>query len=422
MSKDFLNQNQILRLQEKQATRQRGAVKHKIQDIPFEILPVPLRSPKHSHVDKDGNENRPSSLIRHSGKKDSGLKSHLDMSVVRSPSVFALHALNDSRQKKMYKHSDEIREKHSLYSARTPHRISTPSFARRTGSPAMMPPPRISIKSTPLKEHSLNDNVTGNFVKQPSKGAHPLSKVKRFKKSRMKQKQNEVINPRKISEISINNQHFSDKEEYSDRDDHSYTEDEEHDDSYDEINTKVAITVHKFSERGAGSVNEIDVVSQAVLELLKRLRRKTESVYAKKVIHAFEEEVAVKFLEMTDILDNYMVLDSAVKKSARNIAQMRNELFTIRKARSDTSVKMCHLRQRYNDFNNENQSLKSIQNFFEEIDILHGKIPSNVRHTEKTGIISLLNTITPFMGKSWGVLERLTAFNTFLEKVDKVLT
>ncbi|EMR09354.1 hypothetical protein PNEG_02306 [Pneumocystis murina B123] len=427
MSRELWNKNQAIERHQKQATRQRGAVKHKVRDVPFEIHPIYLGSSKFS--DKNRNENRESLLIKELEKKSSSIR-HLDASLVQSPSISASRALNGS-QKNVYKYEDYGGRRDSVDHRQTHYKIPTPSFARRTGSPATKPPPRISVGLTPLKEHFLNDNVVKPSLKRTLQTTQSVSDMKRLKKTRIKQvKSGKTVKRQKIHESPLveeySDQYHSDGETGSDKEENidkdSDLEDEEHDSSYDETETKFVIAVHKSSERSTASVNEIDVVSHVVSELLKRLRRKTESTYAKKVIHAFEDEVSVKFLEMTDIFDNYLILDGAVKKSTRNISHLRNELFTIRKARNDVALKMHHLRQHHNDINNENQALKSIQNFLEEIEILHNKIPSDVQHTEKTGIVSLLHTVTPFMRKSWGILEHLTAFNTFLEKVDKALT
>ncbi|KAG5437385.1 hypothetical protein PCANB_000816 [Pneumocystis canis] len=400
--------------------RQRGAVKHKVKKVPFEILPVSLYSLKRLGIGIDKNENKISPLIKHSERENDSRKVHVDASVVWSPSVSASRVLNESRQEKIYKYNNEFPETRSLISKQKHHKLSTASFARRTGSPASKPPPRISAGPTPLKEQLLNDNIVNASIKRPLQNKFPSPNIKRSGKSHVGEIQSEkIVKRQKIYESPSKYQrHHSD----SDREEYSDTENDDHDDSYDEAKTKVPITVHKFFGRSTSSINEIDVVSQVVLELLKYLRRKTESTYAKKVIHAFEEEVAVKFLEMTDILDNYLVLDRAVRKSARNIAHLRNSLFTVRKARNDIAVKIRHLRQRYNDTNNENQALKSIRNFIEEIEILNNKIPSNAQHAEKIGIVSLLYSISSFMTESWGILERLTAFNAFLAKVDKALS
>ncbi|KTW26380.1 hypothetical protein T552_02862 [Pneumocystis carinii B80] len=398
-----------------------------VQDVPFEIYPVYLGSSKLS--DKNRSENRGSLFIKELEKK-SGSVRHLDASVAQSPSISASRALNDS-QKNMYKYEGYRGERGSIDHRQGHYKVSTPSFARRTGSPATKLPPRISVGPTPLKEHFLNDNVVNPTSKPAFRTEGSVSDMKRLKKTRVKHvKREKAVKRQKIHESpreeEYRDKYYSDKETDSDREENvdkdSDLEDEGHDDSYDEADTKFVITVHKSSERSTASVNEIDVVSHVISELLKRLRRKTESTYARKVIQAFEEEVSVKFLEMTDIFDNYLILDSAVKKSTRNISYLRNELFTIRKVRNDIALKIHHLRQRHNDINNENQALKSMQNFLEEIEVLHNKIPSGARHTEKTGIVSLLHTVTPFMRKSWGILEHLNAFNTFLEKVDQVLT
>ncbi|KAG5519604.1 hypothetical protein PMAC_001759 [Pneumocystis sp. 'macacae'] len=408
MSQEIWDQNQMSRrLQEKQAIRQRGAVKHKVKSVPFEILPVPLHSPKLSHVDTQRNKNK-SSLIKHSGKKDDHVATHFYTSLALSPS------------KKMNQHNEKMHEVSPLKSKQVYYKSPVSSFARRTGSPASKPPPRISVGLTPLKEQFLNNNVMNTSIKRPIKNIIPHSNAKHLEKSLAENVHDErILKRQKIHGFPVrdyDNQRDSDKDEYSD------TDDNDHDYDYDETKTKVPITVHKFSERGTGSINEVDVVSQVVLGLLKHLRKKTESAYAKKVIHAFEEEVAVKFLEMTDILDNYLILDRAVRKSTRNIARLRNELYTIRKIRNDTAVKMRHLRQSHNDADNESQVLKSIQNFLEDIEILHNKISSNTKYTEKAGTVSLLQTVTPFMTKSWGILEYLSTFNTFLKKIDEALS
>ncbi|KAG4306127.1 hypothetical protein PORY_000115 [Pneumocystis oryctolagi] len=414
--KMFQENQMTRRFQEKQAMRQRGAVKHKVQNVPFEILPISSHLSKLSHVDTERNENRPSSLIKYSGKRDDQPVSRVHSPLALSPSVSALRALNKSFQKKKSQHDNEIHKVSYLESKDTHHKSSVSSYARRTGSPASKPPPRISVGSTPLKEQFLNDNIKSPSVRRSSENIDLYLDAKRLKKASV-DVQNEKIMKRQKTHKSPMRDHWdeknSDKEEYTD------TDDEDHDYGYDE--TKVPITVHKFPERGVGSINEIDVVSQVILVLLKHLRKKTESAYAKKVIHAFEEEVAVKFLEMTDILDNCLVLDRAVRKSAREVAHLRNELFIIRKARSDVAVKIRHLRQRHNDANNESQALKSIQNFLEDIELLHNKITPNRQYTEKTGIVSLLQTSTLSMTETWGVLERLTAFNAFLKKIDEAL-
>jgi hypothetical protein len=131
---------------------------------------------------------------------------------------------------------------------------------------------------------------------------------------------------------------------------------DEEEESADELSTK-----QKTKLPSRGGVNVADVLSQICRETLEKTlttlsngianegngTRRSEFTTKKKAVEAFGTELEGRLFELSEMLDSNFVLGVKLKKTKREMMDMRSRLYQIRKEREGVALQMDAIRRKH---------------------------------------------------------------------------
>ncbi|KAJ8101047.1 hypothetical protein POJ06DRAFT_87326 [Lipomyces tetrasporus] len=200
----------------------------------------------------------------------------------------------------------------------------------------------------------------------------------------------------------------------------------------------VRIVTHKLPPRdggrGAPTLSDVDVVSQVISEQVSLSASTQSSMFRRKILAAYAEELEIRFSEMCDAVNTHGVLARAARKARRNVDELRDKLLAIRKKRRDVADEVVSIRAAHLKGNLEAKAENSVKEVLDAVAGVKSRaanmpavkaeesVIGDDASDSRIGVIAELQKTVPLVCGHGGILERLRAFNNMLEQKEKELS
>ncbi|KAK9367872.1 hypothetical protein V1509DRAFT_594632 [Lipomyces kononenkoae] len=181
--------------------------------------------------------------------------------------------------------------------------------------------------------------------------------------------------------------------------------------------------------RGAPTLSDIDVVSQVISEQVLSSVNSQSKTFRRKVLEAYAEELELRFSEMCDVVNVHGVLSRAARKARRDVAELRNQLLSLRKDRRDIADEVVSIRATHLRAKTEAKAELSVKEVLDAVASMKSRVADmGVKHDDgdessekRTGIIAELQRLVPLVCGPGGILGQLRYFNDILEQKERKL-
>ncbi|KAJ9486020.1 hypothetical protein VN97_g7319 [Penicillium thymicola] len=206
--------------------------------------------------------------------------------------------------------------------------------------------------------------------------------------------------------------------------------------SGDEEESADELTTHQRAKMpNRGGVNPADVLSQICRETLEKTldtlkdgisneanaTRRAEWSRKRKAVEIFGSELESRLMDLSGILDSNFVLGVQLKKSKREMMDLRNHLYRVRRERENIALQMDAVRSRHIEEEKAKLSRSTISNSLHSLELAldRNKQRSASTADSSTDIEYMLRTVADVSsrapGAQGGLLNQIRAFNAQLE-------
>ncbi|PWY78542.1 hypothetical protein BO94DRAFT_522318 [Aspergillus sclerotioniger CBS 115572] len=203
-----------------------------------------------------------------------------------------------------------------------------------------------------------------------------------------------------------------------------------------------AATKQKAKLVSRGGVNAADVLSQICRETLEKTlttlkngianegnaARRAEWTRKKKAVEAYGTELEGRLFELSEMLDSNFALGRQVKKSKREMMDLRSRLYQVRKEREAVALQMDAVRRKHTEEENAKIARSTINNSLHSLDLAlersrNRPIDESTSKTPDSSTVGLefllrnvaenVSSVAP--GAQGGLLHQIRSFNAQLE-------
>lgn len=206
--------------------------------------------------------------------------------------------------------------------------------------------------------------------------------------------------------------------------------------SGDEEESADELTTHQKAKMpNRGGVNPADVLSQICRETLEKTlntlkdgisneanaTRRAEWSRKRKAVEVFGSELEGRLMDLSGILDSNFVLGVQLKKTKREMMDLRNHLYRVRRERENIALQMDAVRSRHIEEEKAKLSRSTISNSLHSLELAldRNKQRSASTADSSTDIEYMLRTVADVSsrapGAQGGLLNQIRAFNAQLE-------
>ncbi|KAJ5789572.1 uncharacterized protein N7518_006583 [Penicillium psychrosexuale] len=208
------------------------------------------------------------------------------------------------------------------------------------------------------------------------------------------------------------------------------------DGSGDEEESADELTTHQKAKMpNRGGVNPADVLSQICRETLEKTlntlkdgianeqntTRRAEWSRKRKAVEVFGSELESRLMDLSGILDSNFVLGVQLKKTKREMMDLRSHLYRVRRERENIALQMDAVRSRHIEQEKANSSRSTISNSLHSLELAldRNKQRSASTADSSTDLEYMLRTVADVSsrarGAQGGLLNQIRAFNAQLE-------
>ncbi|OQE47471.1 hypothetical protein PENCOP_c001G08710 [Penicillium coprophilum] len=207
------------------------------------------------------------------------------------------------------------------------------------------------------------------------------------------------------------------------------------DGSEDEESADELTTHQKAKIPNRGGVNPADVLSQICRETLEKTlntlkdgisneanaTRRAEWSRKRKAVEVFGSELESRLMDLSGILDSNFVLGVQLKKTKREMMDLRNHLYRVRRERENIALQMDSVRSRHIEEEKAKSSRSTISNSLHSLELAldRNKQRSVSVADSSTDLEYMLRTVADVSsrapGAQGGLLNQIRAFNAQLE-------
>ncbi|GKZ17566.1 hypothetical protein AbraIFM66951_004338 [Aspergillus brasiliensis] len=198
-----------------------------------------------------------------------------------------------------------------------------------------------------------------------------------------------------------------------------------------------------------GGVNAADVLSQICRETLEKTlatlkngianegnaARRAEWTRKKKAVEAYGTELEGRLFELSEMLDSNFVLGRQIKKSKREMMDLRSRLYRVRKEREDVALQMDAVRRKHSEEENAKMARSTINNSLHSLDLalersrnrpVDESTSQNPEPSSTAGLEFLVRNVAENVssiapGAQGGLLHQIKSFNAQLEATARKL-
>ncbi|KAJ5954564.1 hypothetical protein N7501_008843 [Penicillium viridicatum] len=206
--------------------------------------------------------------------------------------------------------------------------------------------------------------------------------------------------------------------------------------SGDEEESADELTTHQKAKMpNRGGVNPADVLSQICRETLEKTlntlkdgisneanaTRRAEWSRKRKAVEGFGSELESRLMDLSGVLDSNFVLGVQLKKTKREMMDLRNHLYRIRRERENVALQMDAVRSRHIEEEKAKLSRSTISNSLHSLELAldRNKQRSASTADSSADIEYMLRTVADVSsrapGAQGGLLNQIRAFNAQLE-------
>ncbi|KGO76517.1 hypothetical protein PITC_087960 [Penicillium italicum] len=206
--------------------------------------------------------------------------------------------------------------------------------------------------------------------------------------------------------------------------------------SGDEEESADELTTHQRAKMpNRGGVNPADVLSQICRETLEKTlntlkdgianeanaTRRAEWSRKRKAVEVFGQELESRLMDLSGILDSNFVLGVQLKKTKREMMDLRNHLYRVRRERENIALQMDAVRSRHIEGEKAKLSRSTISNSLHSLELAldRNKQRSDSAADSSTDLEFMLRTVADVSsrapGAQGGLLNQIRAFNAQLE-------
>ncbi|PWY79905.1 hypothetical protein BO83DRAFT_332135 [Aspergillus eucalypticola CBS 122712] len=192
-----------------------------------------------------------------------------------------------------------------------------------------------------------------------------------------------------------------------------------------------------------GGVNAADVLSQICRETLEKTlatlkngianegnaARRAEWTRKKKAVEAYGTELEGRLFELSEMLDSNFVLGRQIKKSKREMMDLRSRLYRVRKEREEVALQMDAVRRKHSEEENAKMARSTINNSLHSLDLalersrnrpVDESTSPNPEPPSTAGLEFLVRNVAENVssiapGAQGGLLHQIKSFNAQLE-------
>ncbi|OJZ83408.1 hypothetical protein ASPFODRAFT_50104 [Aspergillus luchuensis CBS 106.47] len=192
-----------------------------------------------------------------------------------------------------------------------------------------------------------------------------------------------------------------------------------------------------------GGVNAADVLSQICRETLEKTlatlkngianegnaARRAEWTRKKKAVEAYGTELEGRLFELSEMLDSNFVLGRQIKKSKREMMDLRSRLYRVRKEREEVALQMDAVRRKHSEEENAKMARSTINNSLHSLDLalersrnrpVDESTSQNPEPSSTAGLEFLVRNVAENVssiapGAQGGLLHQIKSFNAQLE-------
>ncbi|KAJ5487675.1 hypothetical protein N7530_001975 [Penicillium desertorum] len=207
------------------------------------------------------------------------------------------------------------------------------------------------------------------------------------------------------------------------------------DGSGDEEESADELTTHQRAKiPNRGGVNPADVLSQICRETLEKTlntlkdgianeanaTRRAEWSRKRKAVEVFGSELESRLMDLSGILDSNFVLGVQLKKAKREMMDLRNHLYRVRRERENIALQMDAVRSRHIGGEKAKSSRSAINNSLHSLELaLDRNRQRSASADPSTDLEYMLRTVADVSsrapGAQGGLLNQIRAFNAQLE-------
>ncbi|KAI2709621.1 hypothetical protein CBS147318_9010 [Penicillium roqueforti] len=208
------------------------------------------------------------------------------------------------------------------------------------------------------------------------------------------------------------------------------------DGSGDEEESADELTTHQKAKiPNRGGVNPADVLSQICRETLEKTlntlkdgianeqntTRRAEWSRKRKAVEVFGSELESRLMDLSGILDSNFVLGVQLKKTKREMMDLRSHLYRVRRERENIALQMDAVRSRHIEQEKANSSRSTISNSLHSLELAldRNKQRAASAADSSTDLEYMLRTVADVSsrapGAQGGLLNQIRAFNAQLE-------
>ncbi|CAG8560511.1 8126_t:CDS:2, partial [Cetraspora pellucida] len=178
-------------------------------------------------------------------------------------------------------------------------------------------------------------------------------------------------------------------------------------------------------------LNECDVIGSAINDTIDEFLDELDDNKFSKEFQYFKQEVELRLIEQSDLVDEHMALRSSLQKSKLRIRQLRTELLNVQRHHDKVNSELHKERSTFRMDEENRKKLEQVHTFLSDLELLRISVMSrdNARNEEcevLDGFEGLLTSVAsrcsdiPNSGTDVGNLGVLRRFNSLLENCEHV--
>ncbi|KAJ5992330.1 hypothetical protein N7451_008054 [Penicillium sp. IBT 35674x] len=213
---------------------------------------------------------------------------------------------------------------------------------------------------------------------------------------------------------------------------------EEDEESADELSTR-----QKTKLPNRGGVNPADVLSQICRETLEKTltalkngianetntQRRAEWTRKRRAVEAFGSELDGRLLDLSEMLDSNFVLGVQLRKTKREMMDLRSHLYKVRRERESIALQMDAVRSKHVEEENAKTSRTTINNSLHSLELAldrsrqQGSLTTDPSPADLEFMLRTVaeNVSSRAPGAQGGLLNQIRSFNDQLETTARLL-
>ncbi|CAG8792336.1 15784_t:CDS:2, partial [Cetraspora pellucida] len=201
---------------------------------------------------------------------------------------------------------------------------------------------------------------------------------------------------------------------------------------------RIKIKCHKIEHKNGRvkrtvtvKLNECDVIGSAINDTIDEFLDELDDNKFSKEFQYFKQEVELRLIEQSDLVDEHMALRSSLQKSKLRIRQLRTELLNVQRHHDKVNSELHKERSTFRMDEENRKKLEQVHTFLSDLELLRISVMSrdNARNEEceiLDGFEGLLTSVAsrccdiPNSDTDVGNLGVLRRFNSLLENCEHV--